>query len=227
MKQLALLWDTLDTGVRFVLAMPAALLPRRWWPDLQPRVPVSAAVIPSAIASFLLAGLIGIPAYFEFLFANRDFGPLIFFLFVSTPVGMFCAYLAVTGAFRGAAAALGDKYGDPVLSAVDAVLHRALGARRERRRHELRERLEGPVVRDRILSGAAAGIPDAVFVVVASRQKPDWSQGTFVAAADQWYRIGAPIQRDTPGGLRTLYPLFTAGELDVIRRSVQYDWPVG
>jgi hypothetical protein len=64
---LAQLWDTIETGGRFALAMPAALLARRWWARLNTRVPVSAAVIPSAVASFLLAAAIGIPAYFAYV----------------------------------------------------------------------------------------------------------------------------------------------------------------
>jgi hypothetical protein len=139
---------------------------------------------------------------------------------------MAVAYLTLTAQFRGAAAVLGDKHGDPVLQVIDYLVHRQATKQRVQAARDLRAKLEGPEVADRLLSGVAAGFPDAVYVVVSSRQKPGWSAGTFIETGDRWYRIGTPVQRDTPNGLRTMYPLFEPTELEVIRRAVRYDLPL-
>jgi len=55
-------------------------------------------------------------------------------------------------------------------------------------------------VPDRLVTGPAAGIPDAELVVVASRQKPGWERGVFVITPDAWYRLGEPIDRLQPEG---------------------------
>ena len=62
-------------------------------------------------------------------------------------------------------------------------------------------------------------------VVVASRQKPGWERGVFVITPDAWYRLGEPIDREMPAGLRTLYPLTELRDLEVRRKSVEYTLP--
>ncbi len=167
-----------------------------------PRVPDIAMAAPLAISSLSL---------FTFLFL--------------TPTGWLTAYLAVSGVVRAASAALDDPFGDPILTGFDAGIRRLTASVRARRARRAREALEGPEVPDRALRGAAAGFVDAELVIVASRPKPDWTPGTVVVSTDAFYRIGAPVERMLPQGLRTLYPLTRYADLQVIRRSVEYDMP--
>lgn len=112
-----------------------------------------------------------------------------------------------------------------MLTLVDSIistLRRKAAARRDVR---AREALEGPEVPDRLVTGRAAGLPDADFVVVASRRKPGWERGVFVITPDLWYRLGAPTERRLHAGLRTLYPLTEIRDLEVVRKSVEYALP--
>lgn len=147
------------------------------------------------------------------------------FTFALTPAGLVALYLLGTGGVRGVATYIDEPWGDPVLTAIDAVLlkQRTAGAARERR--AAREALEGPEVPDRLITGKAAGLPDAELVVVASRQKPGWEAGVFVITPGSWYRLGAPVERTLPAGLRTLYPLNELKDLEVRRKSVEYELP--
>ena len=209
---------------RFVVAVPAALLPRRVWPRLRDHVPVEAAVIPSAIATFLGSAFVGIPVYFDYLAVNGG-TPFAFFTFLATPEGVALAYAGTSSMFRAWAAMADDRHGDPLLTLCDAAEHRIAQRLRGAQARRLRREVVGTEAPDRVLPGRAAGFPEATYVVVASHQKPDWDEGTYVETAAGWFRIGAPAHRDTPSGLRTLYPLFDAGELDVVRRHVRYDLP--
>ena len=149
--------------------------------------------------------------------------PIAFFLF--TPIGLLSIYLFWTGWLRTVAAYVDDARGDPVLSTIDAVVRRTRDRSRTRRQREERERLEGPEVPDRLVTGKAAGFPDADLVVVASRRKPEWEAGTFVITTEKWFKLGMPLERQMPGGLRTLYPLTEITANEVLRRGVRYELP--
>jgi hypothetical protein len=41
-------------------------------------------------------------------------------------------------------------------------------------------------------------VTDADFVLVASRCKADWDQGTFVVRGEKWYVVGEPFNMDPP-----------------------------
>jgi hypothetical protein len=56
--------------MRFIVAMFAAILPRRWWPPIERHLPVRQAAVMSGIATFLLAIAIGLPAFLAFAQAN-------------------------------------------------------------------------------------------------------------------------------------------------------------
>ncbi|MBI4266349.1 MAG: hypothetical protein HY657_18400 [Acidobacteria bacterium] len=142
-----------------------------------------------------------------------------------TPLGLFCTYLLATGYFRAVSAYVDDARGDPVVTAVDAFARRMWSSARARRAVRERERLEGPEVPDRLVPGRAAGCPDADLVVVASRRKAGWERGTFVITSEKWYRLGTPVDRQMPGGLRTLYPLTEITDHEVLRRGVPYELP--
>jgi hypothetical protein len=112
-----------------------------------------------------------------------------------------------------------------VLTGLDAVIFGAREKRREQRTHARREALEGPEVADRVVTGAAAGIPDCDLVVVSARRKPGWERGVVVFTQAAVYRLGDPVERTIAGRLRTLYPLAEHRDLEAIRKSVHYDLP--
>lgn len=234
--------------MRFVAAIFAAALPKRLWPVMEERLPVREAAAASGIVTFLLAMAIGLPAYLSF--AQRNAGhavdlmlaggtantgmaqvswitmflsPVLFAFF--TPIGLFSLYLLVTGAFRAVSVYVDDARGDPILTVVDGAIYRWRGRREIARSIEARHQLEGEEVADRAMSGAAAGLPDTEIVIVTSRRKSEWVEGAFVITQEKWYRIGEPVERDTPNGLRTLYPLNEAGQMEVLRKGIRYDLP--
>ncbi|MBM3819362.1 MAG: hypothetical protein FJW14_10160 [Acidimicrobiia bacterium] len=243
--------------IRFVAAVFASVLPRRYWRRLDAVVPVARAALVSGIVSMLGAAAVAIPAYLQFTEASSRaavqamlratgwrppdgaaapsvdaamggwigtwFSPIAFLLF--TPAGLLSAYFMVTGLFRAVSAYVDDARGDPVLTAIDALVRRSRTRARTRREREAREALEGPEVRDRLVTGSAAGFPEADFVVVASRRKPDWEPGAFIITAEKWYRLGEPAERQMPGGLRTFYPLTEITDHEVLRRGVPYELP--
>ena len=142
-----------------------------------------------------------------------------------TPAGLAMTYLAVTGLSRTVAWFVDSSHGDPLLTALDSIVSQRRRARAVRRATAAREALEGPEVPDRLVTGKAAGIPEAELVVVASRRKPEWQRGVFVITPEAWYRIGEPVERQLRAGLRTLYPLSEIHDLEVRRKSVEYDLP--
>jgi len=146
-----------------------------------------------------------------------------FFFF--TPLGLLSSYFFVSGVVRGVMSAAGSPGGDPILSMADAVLDPWLKRRAIERAATERAAQEGPEVPDVVVKGPEARIPEASFVVIASRLKPGWETGVFVVAADTWWRIGARQDRRTIEGLRALYPLTPVGAAEVIRRAVHYDDP--
>jgi hypothetical protein len=142
-----------------------------------------------------------------------------------TPVGLLATYLVLSAVVRGVAVAANDPMGDPALTVADELSVWLRETRRTRRTRRIRERAEGPDVGDRRYAGADAGMPDVDFVIVASRRKPDWSAGTIVIAADDWYRLNEPFDAALTFGLRTVYPLRKIDKTVVLRRYVGYEFP--
>jgi hypothetical protein len=142
-----------------------------------------------------------------------------------TPSGLCSVYLVLSAVLRGVAVAAGDPIGDPVLTAADGLRVWFRDTRRSRRTRRTRERAEGPDVGDRRYAGEDAGLPGIDTVIVASRRKPDWSAGTIVIAAGEWYRLGEPFDAQHPFGLRTVYPLSKIDKTVVLRRYVAYELP--
>jgi len=241
--------------MRFIAAIAAALLPRYYWSRLDTFVPVSRAAPVSAIATILLAAAIAIPAYLRYVeegagtavdlmlqatgwrrasgaIPSEDVAVgswtasyLSSLNFLFTPVGLLSMYLAASGYFRAVSAYVDDARGDPILTVIDRIVRRARGNASANRTLRERERLEGPEVPDHLVTGRAAGFPDADFVVVASRRKAEWRPGAFVITSDKWYRLGTPVERQMPGGLRTLYPLTELTDHEVLRRGIPYELP--
>ena len=154
---------------------------------------------------------------------SQFFGPLTFV--VATPIGAVTFYLVITSIFRIITAWVDDPQGDPLLTIGDWLLFRQKEKREVRQKKELRESLEGAEVHDRLVTGAKAGIPDAELVVIASRVKAGWVKGAYIITSDKWYRLAEPVHRDTPNGLRTLYPMSEVRDHEVLRKGIEYELP--
>jgi hypothetical protein len=236
--------------MHLLLALFAAWAPRRLWRGW-PSLPCETMAVPAAVLGMLLAAWVGLGGFLDYatraasgltdaaLEAARRPGasghttalPLLAsatslpaFLFF-TPRGLFSLYLGLSSVLRFVAALTGDPMGDPAATVVDAVVHRKVEEARVTARERERHALEGAAVPDVLVEGAAVGLPHASLVVVASREKPDWTYGTFVVTAERWYKIGRREDRQLGGWLRALYPLSPVGAAEVIRRSVAYELP--
>jgi hypothetical protein len=236
-------------------AIPAALLPQRYWPDL-PSFPIRKAALLSAILTIVASAVIGLGGFLAY---NERVGRELSRLTVKvaeaqlqrrlpsdsslnsaplgvaaltpfafaffTPVGLLATYLLASGFARAASCIVDEPFGDPILTGVDTVMRRIAGNALDARRRCARERAEGAEVPDRLYPADWAGVADADFVVVASRRKPQWDKGTFVITAEKWYVLGAPFDMQLPEGLRTIYPIKEHTTHDVLRRGVSYELP--
>ena len=248
----AVMQDAVSAG-RGIVAVFAGFLPRAVWPRFEEAfIPVFTAAAASGAAQ-LFAGLaLGVPGFLVYAWrvANENtdlmlqaasrgpgqageatsamsvggsmFSPL---AFVFTPLGLTSTYLAVAGLVRLVAAVVDEPFGDPILTG----LHR-LGSRLATKRaaaigRARRAALEGAEIPDRVLPGAAAGVPAAEHIVVAARRKPGWEEGVLVVTGSGWFRIGRIFEEYHDGGLRTLYPLLRSPESEVMRRAVTYTLP--
>jgi hypothetical protein len=250
--------DFVMGGFRRVIGILAAMLPSRWWPWLDFYVPTTSSAIPASILTLLTGMAIGIPGFlsyaeeaasavnavaWETAKQNPDtenvgallrgapsaFSALSLVLFLfTTPTGWLTMYLGGSGLLRAVSAAIEGGFGDPLLTAVDAI---AMGTRRRTMttlQRVRREALEGPEMPDRLMGAAQLDITDAELVIVASRPKPDWNKGTVVLTGDgKAYRVGVIEQRTIAGALRTLYPLTEHKDLEAFRRVVHYELPPG
>jgi hypothetical protein len=237
-----------------VIALPFALLPKRYWQSFD--LPVANVAVASAFIILFLGFGLGIPGYFFYLArmqsapgmsmlevgklqvegklpetAEVAFTPVgiyatapIAFLFF-TPLGLLCTYLVLSSWFRLAAAYVDETHGDPILTLVDSTYRRVFSKQQARNVRVAREKLEGVEEPDRRYDGAWAGLKDVEFVIVSARRKPGWTKGTWVITPDGWYVLGEPFDRPMPNGLRTVYPLTLQNTLEAVRKSVQYELP--
>ncbi|MDO8677170.1 MAG: hypothetical protein Q7R30_01195 [Acidobacteriota bacterium] len=236
-------------------AIFVAVLPRRYWPrfDWMPihvMAPVSGAL--TALAGTAL-GIVGFFAYLEQVkaspatsileiagrqvagtlpetaevsavpFAISIVSPIAFAFF--TPLGLFSVYLVASGWLRVASWWVAEPHGDPVLTGLDWLARRTRRSAKEGSVRRARLGAEGAEEPDRLYPGTWASLPDVDLVVVASRRKPGWQKGTFVITPDGWYTLGAPFDRHTAHGLRTVYPLTLQKENAVLRKGVSYQLP--
>jgi hypothetical protein len=241
--------DALLSLPAWLLAMGCAVMPYRLWRRLPFHVPMNTAAFLSGLAFLFAGAAVGIPGFLEHAHANAGLGIdralehmnrtevyrgdlvigfsglSLFTFLLLTPKGWLTMYLIVTGGLRAGAAWFDDPIGDPILTGIDY----ALVGRREKRQidraRKARERQEGPVVPDRVVTPTAAGISACDLVIVSSRRKDGWERGVTVLTADAAYRIGEPIERVVAGRLRTLYPLTAHADLEAIRKAVHYELP--
>jgi hypothetical protein len=237
-----------------MVAVVASLLPARHW-ERFPALPMRKAVLPSAVLTIVAGAVVGLGGFLAYSDrVGRETGALIVkaaeaqlagklpndpnlnaapiavaaltpFAFLFTPLGLLATYLIVSGGARALSWVVDEPWGDPILTGIDAIGHRASGRARDSHRRRARERAEGVEVPDRLYPAAWADLTDADLVVVSSRRKPDWDKGTFVITPEQWYVLGEPFDRQLPEGLRTIYPLKELKTNDVMRRGVSYQLP--
>jgi hypothetical protein len=238
----------------YLLALPVALLPKRYWQSFN--LPVANVAVASAFLVLFIGFAIAIPGYFFYLELIRRVEGLsilevarlqvegklpetaevsgvpagiyatapIAFALFS-PLGLFCTYLVMSSWFRLAAAYVDDTHGDPLLTLVDSTARRLFTKKQQRSARVTRQKLEGADEPDRRYAGEWAGLNDVDFVVVSARRKPGWTKGTWVVTDDGWFVLGEPFDRPTPHGLRTVYPLTLQNTLEAVRKSVQYKLP--
>lgn len=236
------------------LALPFALLPKRYWQSFD--LPVPNVAVASAFIILFIGFALGIRGYFFYLAlmqaapgmsmleigklqvegklpetAEVGFTPVgiyatapIAFLFF-TPLGLVCTYLVLSSWFRLAAAYVDETHGDPILTFIDWSARRLFTKGQQRNVRVKREKLEGAEEPDRRYDGEWAGLKGVDYVVVAARRKPGWTKGTWVITSDGWYVLGEPFDRPMPNGLRTVYPLTLQNTLEAVRKSVQYELP--
>ena len=237
----------------YLAAIVAGAAPRRLWRRLEPPLPLVAAAVPAGILTVVLGFVIGVPAFFRYaehaadvnnawmlrtIALNPSADPyaittgttaismlaLFAFLFL-TPLGLLSTYLIASGAVRAVSAGIADDpRGDFILSAAHWGATTFVAGIRSRRRRRTRERREGADVPDVLATGEWAGL-NVDYVVIASRRKPEWEAGAIILTSTDWYRLGAPLETDMPGGLRTLYPLTRLETVEVVRRGIQYELP--
>lgn len=237
-----------------VLALPLALLPRRYWQSFN--FPVANVAPLSSFVTLFSGFAIGVTGYFAYLERLRAISGLSILeisklqvegklpetaevsgapaavyalaplsFALFTPLGLFATYLLASSIFRIASSYIDDAHGDPVLTALDAIGRRAFGSHQQRTTRVSREKLEGAEEPDRRYDGDWAGLTGVDFVIVAARRKHEWGKGTVVITGDGWFTLGEPFDRPTANGLRTIYPLTLQNTPDVVRRSVAYELP--
>jgi len=237
-----------------LLAIPCALLPKRYWQSFD--LPMANMAPVSSWMTMLGGFIIGVPGYFAFLERLRQSkgasileiskaqieGRLpetaevsaipsalyamapITFLFF-TPLGLFAGYLALSGLVRVVGSYIDEAHGDPILTGVDWLGRRLFTSQKEKAARVERAKLEKTDEPDRRYSGEWAGLTGVDFVIVSARRKPGWTKGTWVTTDDGWFVLGEPFDRPMPNGLRTIYPLTTQNTLEAVRKSVPYQLP--
>jgi hypothetical protein len=209
--------DMLESIGRLVAGTFAAMLPARYWPDLDSWLPVTGCATFSSVLTACAGATLATYGYLTSL-------PLTIVAFATaTPLGWTSSYLWWTGVVRLASAIADEPRGDPVLTLIDSVSQRQ--RRHQQAATDLRDRRsrEGPEVRDQVLPGSEAGAADAAMVVLASRRKPAWRLGTTVVIDEHWYRVARIDDVVVDGCLRTAYALVSHAAAEVARDVVYYD----
>jgi hypothetical protein len=247
------LLDYAGDVARRIAGVAAAMLPARVWPALDLHVPATSSAFAAGLLTLFAGAAIGIPGFLHHATAQASLNtnamleaavrpdiadddvttamPVaatslsLFTFLLLTPAGWATTYLGLTGLVRTVGAAFDDPRGDLILGILDTAWRRTTGAVHDHRTRAHRERLEGPVVPDRIVPGPRVGLADSDLVIVASRLKEGWDVGTVVLTDGATYRVGPIVERIIAGRLRTLYPLTEHKDLEVFRRAVRYELP--
>ena len=219
--------------VDYPLAVLAGFLPKRYWDDVD--LPIQNVALFSALLNVFAGAAFGIAGYFaymEYVLAQRLWTapPMMIYVYISyvffTPRGLFAVYLVASGFVRYASWFIGEPFGDPILTGLDAAWRHLLTSKHDRTTRNERLALEREDEPDRLYDGEWAGLAGVDYVVVAARRKPGWTKGTWVITSDGWFTLGEPFDRPMPNGLRTIYPLtLQTTTLEVLRKGVSYELP--
>jgi hypothetical protein len=219
-------------SVAYLVAIPFALLPRRRWDDFD--LPILNVVLASSLITCLGGAALGITGFFSYMayiLAQREWTapPMMIYVYITyliaTPRGLLSIYLTISGMLRAIGWFVDEPFGDPLLTAIDHVLSRGVASHRDRSERAARRRLEGADEPDRRYDGEWAGLPGVDYVIVAARRKPQWTAGTWVITSEGWFVLGEPFDRQSPNGLRTVYPLTVQNTLEAVRKRVEYELP--
>jgi hypothetical protein len=240
--------------LELVIALPFALLPRRYWQSIDLPVPNVASA--SALLTMVVGLFVWMRGCWSYLVGLRqssaasilDIATLqvagklpetaavsavpgviymtapVAFAFF-TPLGLLATYIVISGLARSVTGLIGEPSGDPILTGADALGRTLFHTKQQRALRVERAKLEKMDEPDRRYDGEWAGLPDADFVIVAARRKPGWTRGTWIITEDGWFVLGEPFDRPMPNGLRTIYPLTAQTTLEPVRKSVQYQLP--
>ena len=237
--------EVLDVLARHVLAVGANVLPRRVAIEWEGRLPIGRTTVLSALLTFVCGsgtGALGFLRYAEetamaaasmtLASGNADsrasvaysaFSLVAFAFF--TPLGLVCTYFVATGLVRWFAAVADAPLGDPLLTVTHHFWWTWTAHQAVDRADLERLRQEGAEVHDVLVVGKDIGMPEADFVLVASRRKPAWEPGVILVTSLKRYRIGRSADRRLAGSLRSLYPLTELAATEVQRRSVAHELP--
>jgi len=232
--------------MRVACAVLLANLPTRWWGPFEEEYPLHQFAWVSGIVTLLAGIALGIPGYIGYvttaaggvneglITAQSDlvFIPgwavlsLPIFL-LTTPAGLTAMYLTASGLVRAAGAFLADDvHGDFLLTWIDSAVRRIVAHEDHVRRSTERERLEGPEVSDRLVTGEYVGRPDCELVLLASRRKTDWEPGSYLLTPEgRAFQLGEPFDFQARAGLRTAYPLKELRTGEAIRHAIPYQLP--
>jgi hypothetical protein len=238
--------------VSWLVAVVACALPRRVWPRVERTLPLRLAAPAGGLVTCGAGCAIGIVGFFTFASQLADanntwmlnmlskaptsadhavglvpYGMSVITLFLFlffTPAGLLSIYLTGSGFVRSVAAWFDEPIGDPILTGIHAATTRLVSKHRAKSSRAAREELEGAEVPDALYAGDWAGL-DVDYVLVASRRKPEWHAGAIVMTSEEWYKLGVPFDKQTSGGLRTVYPLKKMETVEVVRRGIQYELP--
>ena len=236
-----------------LLAIPCALLPKRYWQSFD--LPMANMAPVSSWMTMLGGFVIGVPGYFAFLERLRGVKagsileisnaqlehrlpetaevsaiPSVLYAtaplqFLFTPLGFLAGYMVISGLVRIAGSYIDEAHGDPVLTGADWLGRRLFTSQKQKAARVERAKLEKIDEPDRRYDGAWAGLSGVDFVIVSARRKPGWTKGTWVTTDDGWFVLGEPFDRPMPNGLRTIYPLTLQNTLEAVRKSVPYQLP--
>ena len=236
-----------------LLAIPCALLPKRYWQSFD--LPTASMAPVSSWVTMIGGFVIGIPGFFAFLERLRGAKgvsileiskaqlehrlpetaevsaiPSVLYMtaplqFLFTPIGFVAGYMVLSGLVRIVGSYIDEAHGDPVLSGADWLGRRLFTSQKQKAARVERAKLEKIDEPDRRYDGEWAGLTGVDFVIVSARRKPGWTKGTWVTTDDGWFVLGEPFDRPMPNGLRTIYPLTLQNTLEVVRKSVVYQLP--
>jgi hypothetical protein len=231
--------------MRALIAVALANLPLRWWKPFEERFPLLEYAWVSGILTLMAGFAVGIPGFLNFVRAVAGgvnqalidsqsdlvqipgWGLLSLPIYLlTTPSGLLSLYLVVSGLARFATAYIADDpHGDLILSGLDGLWVRTRRRTADWDQRKTREKLEGPVAPDRLVTGDWLGRADVEIAVLAARRK-DWPRGSYlVTDSGQAYRVGEPFDITTRTGLRAAYPLTELKTGEAIRHAFPYELP--